>query len=266
MKPLDELVRRIVVTTTAVATPATDEKLPALPPGQLPELVPDLRELVDYLAGRHRYSDGSSEADFVLKRDPTFNPDAGRAAQQYRAARAYPASLATITEWLEALAVMVSNPPASDAKLRAYATVLQMACTFPLSVWKAALPEAVRIFRFWPAGEEVHALLRLYDNSQLADIAALEASRDATKPTPRHGPARASTVPYELPPPPPQVERRRPLRERGDDDFDPEEAKALDAEARKSRIDQLARLGDAGSTDLLAARRNALVEPREAKP
>ena len=234
------------------------------------ETVAELRSRIANLkAGPYRVPGvpGSDDPGFVSAHVPhvEYHPDAERRAAELRTAREHSADHDTVAGWLEALSYAVAgNRPLIETVRGVFAGLVLRTCDFPLAVWQEALDEALLTFQFWPSVKELHELLARVDERQLAEIAGLDAIAKA----PRERPGPAQEAPPRAPEPVPDwvydQPRRQPLRERGDDDFDPDEARKLDAEARRSVIKQLAQLGDtADGTDLLTAVRKRLTPKQE---
>jgi hypothetical protein len=238
---------------------------------------PELRAQVERLkAGRTRLPGipGTDDPGLVLAQvEARYHPGAQAEADALRARLARRADRKTIAQWLGVLATTVANPPASEEAFEARVSGIAFVCgDLPAEVWsRETLKAATGRYKFWPSAPELaDEVLRPIADAMEREIAALDRIARADPATAGWptGPARESTVPYNpVASTAPKIERRRSLRERGDDDFDREEAAKLDAEARKSMILQLARLGHTRETAGAIAKAPVGDEPvRKEKP
>jgi hypothetical protein len=182
-----------------------------------PDLPAALRRQVDRLSNNNgptvRFGDMVWETA-----PPEFDPDAQRCAEALRP-HAEPASRETIEAWmLMAVACIGGAPSPGSPQYASWLAGLVLVCgKLPGACWsEATLEEALGKFTFWPSIAEIKALLQPHADQLLATLRALDRIAAAER-APRYQ-ARASTVPYVLPPPPPLPARGEGLSKRDLDD------------------------------------------------
>jgi hypothetical protein len=274
MTSIAAITRRVVAVVTAEPP---EQALVSVRPYRPPVLSPELKRELDRALAGPLILPGAGEGDarMIVHPDLTWQPDADAAAEQLRAGMSSRAPRETIEQWLATLAMMVANAPTDPVAIEQQCAVMWRACgQLPAAVW---CDESIDAWldaveddpskKFWPKPIELRHFLSA--RVSLIERQITDLDRIAKAPRQRSGPAREAP-PRPIEPAPDYIvnaaSRRPALRERGDDDFDPVEAKAIDAEARKSRDAQLAAFGDTGDVDLLAKRLARSAPPQERKP
>jgi hypothetical protein len=246
MTSMSDATRRAVATlATQRANPAPASTGMSVRPYHAPALAPELRHELDRaLAGPVVLpGSGNGDAAMILHRVLTWHPDAKAAAEHLRDGMA-PAPREAVEHWLATLAMVVANAPTEAAAVEMQCAAIWRLCgQLPGAVWSdESLDAYCDSDVYWPAPAALRQFMRARAELIERQIVGLEAIANAPHARP---PARESTEPYNpgVPEWVHQRPRRRPLRERGDDDFDPAEAKAEDEKMHQSRELQFAALG-----------------------
>jgi hypothetical protein len=198
MKPIAETMTRVAFDLPVART------VPTPPPLPLPVLPDDLRRQIDLMRPT-LFTDRAGNA-MTMEIAPTFHPGAACCAEQLRRALG-PAPEILIRAWFNMLVKRTGPGPLSPDAV--FEGLLDSCGDLPAPVWSgAALAEIVEAHGFLPFVKEIAPVLRAIANRLRADLRALDAIAGAD-PASRFNtvPARESTVPYALSPPP-----DRPLR------------------------------------------------------